>query len=118
MAMDKPSGDQAGQEQRGPKQPPPVPKQPPPLPTNPLPTSPRDTQQQEQSTQTPFPWGKLVVVLVLIFGFAVSRLLKHKKEDGGWESDRIVFTFMMCAIASSIAAGVIVFFHLRQKHQG
>jgi hypothetical protein len=54
---------------------------------------------------------------VAVFGFAVSRLIKHRNEDGALDPDRVVVTLMMCAIASAIVVGVVVFFHLREKKQ-
>jgi hypothetical protein len=105
MAMENSAGDQAAPEKRDPKLPPP------------LPGTPGGTTQPEQSTQSPFPWGRLALALVAVFAFAVSRLIKHRNADGGWDPDRVVFTLMMCAIASAVVVGVVVFFHMREKNQ-
>ena len=80
MAAEHPPGDQPdesyGPEPRSRKRESPRPP--------PLPKSPGAASRPENPAPAQFPWARLLFAIVAVFGFAVSRLFRHRREDGEW----------------------------------
>lgn len=64
-----------------------------------------------------FPWLRLTVTLALVALFAVSRLLKNRRENDGWDADHITITLVLWAIASAIVVAIMCFLHWRTTRQ-
>lgn len=72
---------------------------------------------QEPNLPNRFPWVRLVVTLALVALFAVSRLLKGNREEGGWAADRVMVTLLLWGIASALIVAIICFLHWRTTRQ-
>src|SRR5262249_31592886 len=72
---------------------------------------------QPPVSQPRFPWLRLVIAMAAVSIFAVSRLFKGHREEGGWDAGRVLLTLVLWGIVSAIIVAILCFMHWRALHQ-